>query len=126
MDGEVTVEPTEELIPHGDMVSFFTKGKNRSHFAALLVEHLIDEDTRAKSNVCGWKKEQLDSTIIESVCIPFETQFLNASCFRWVKVKSFEYHPSEGNFKGEWQKCVEAINSKNRSIKRKQSYRAEL
>ena len=76
VNGEVTVVPMEELIPHSEMVSFFTKGRNRSHFAALLVEHLINEETRVKSNVRGWKKEQLDPTIIESVCIPFETQFM--------------------------------------------------
>lgn len=60
MNGEI-----KELIPHSDMVPFFTKAKNRPHFAALLVEHLIDEETRLKSNVRGRGKEKLDATIIE-------------------------------------------------------------
>ena len=41
------------------MVPFFTKSKNKSHFAALLVEQFFDEDTRVRSNVHGKGKEKL-------------------------------------------------------------------
>lgn len=55
-----------ELIPHADLVKIFTKGKNRPHFAALLVAKLFDEETRLKSNVRGkGKKQKLDPTIIQ-------------------------------------------------------------
>ena len=60
------ITSTEDLIPHSEMVRFFTKGKNRPHFAALLVAHLIDEGTRLKSNVRGkGGKEKLDPKIIQ-------------------------------------------------------------
>ena len=45
------------------------------------------------------------------------------STFRWVKKKCFQYHPSsEANMKADWEKCIQSIDGKNRSIKRKQSY----
>ena len=57
---------TSEIVP------IFTKAlKNRSNFAVLIVADLIDvvdlidEPTRAQSNVHGWKKEALDPSIIE-------------------------------------------------------------
>ena len=51
---------TSEIVP------IFTKVlKNRSNFAVLIVADLIDEPTRARSNVHGWKKEALDPSIIE-------------------------------------------------------------
>ena len=41
---------------------------------------------------------------------------------RWVKAKRFQYHPTEGgNVKSDWEKCIQAIDTKNRSIKRKQA-----
>ena len=65
---EVSIETSDtELISHSEMVPIFTKSKNRPHFAALLVEQLIDESTRVRSNVRGRGKEQLDPTIIAYV-----------------------------------------------------------
>ena len=61
---EVNVN-SNELISPSDMVNYFTKAKNRHHFAAILVAQLIDEDTRMRSNVRGRGKEKLDPTIIE-------------------------------------------------------------
>ena len=58
---------SDELISHSDMVPFFTKARNRPHFAALLVKELIDEDTRVKSNVQAGGKEKLDPAVIEYV-----------------------------------------------------------
>ena len=43
--------------------------------------------------------------------------------FRWVEKKNFEYHPSEGNTKEEWEKCVRSIDGKNMGVKRKQCYK---
>ena len=51
---EVSIVTSDnELISHSDMVPIVTKSKNRSHFAALLVEQLFDESTRVRSNVHG-------------------------------------------------------------------------
>ena len=61
---EVNVS-SNELMSHTDIVKYFTKGKTRHHFAALLVAELIDEEMRLKSNVRGRGKEKLDPTIIE-------------------------------------------------------------
>jgi len=44
---------------------------------------------------------------------------------RWIKNKTFTYHPTEGNAKAEWDKCIKAIDTKNRAVKRKQSYQSE-
>jgi len=64
VNAEVHIE-SNDLISHSVVINIFTKAKNRSHFAALLVEKLFDEETRLKSNVRGRGKEQLDPTIIE-------------------------------------------------------------
>ena len=62
---ELTVENNDAMmLQQTDFVNTFTKGKNRGHFAALLIEKLIDEETRMKSNVRGRRKEKLDPTII--------------------------------------------------------------
>ena len=66
MGAEVSVSD-DDLISHSNLVPFFTKAKSRQHFAALLVENLIDEETQVRSNVHGKGKEQLDPTIIEYV-----------------------------------------------------------
>ena len=55
---EFTVENDHALMLQ--QTNTFTKGKNTGHFAALLVEKLIDEETRMKSNVRGRRKEKLD------------------------------------------------------------------
>ena len=47
---------TTELMSHSKILSYFTKGRNRAHFTSLLVERLIDERTRIKSNVRGKKR----------------------------------------------------------------------
>ena len=39
---------------------------------------------------------------------------------------SFEYHPSEGNVREEWEKCIKSIDRKNRGVKRKLSYKEKL
>ena len=59
----------DTIMPQSDLVNAFTEGKNRGHFAALLVEKLLDKDTRVRSNIRGKGKEKLDSTIIEYVQI---------------------------------------------------------
>ena len=48
-----------ELMPHSNVVKFFTKAKNRNQFAAFLVANLIDEETRVRSNVNGHKRRCL-------------------------------------------------------------------
>ena len=69
-DVEVSTEGSDDtMMPQSDLVNAFTKGKNRGHFAALLVEKLFDEDTRVRSNIRGKGKEKLDPTIIEYVQI---------------------------------------------------------
>lgn len=73
IDQEITVD-TDELMSHSDLVSLFTKARNRPHFAALIVEQLFDEETRAISNVRGRKKEKLDERKIEYVPV------VNSSC----------------------------------------------
>ena len=62
-----------EYMSHSELVSFFTKAKNRPHFAALLVGQLVDEETRVKSNVRGRGKEKLDPTIMAYVKAPLCT-----------------------------------------------------
>ena len=44
------------LQSHSEILPYFTKGRNRAHFTSLLVERLIDERTRIKSNVRGKKR----------------------------------------------------------------------
>ena len=88
VNSEVTVSTGDlELIPHSEMVRFFTKGKNRPHFAAFLVAHLFDEETRLKSNVRGKgkDKEKLDNTV-KCELLLFGTWFiLGMLLCRWVK-----------------------------------------
>ena len=65
-DDDDDVIVSTELMSQSKILPYFTKAKNRSHFAALLVEKLIDEKSRIKSNVHGKsKKEQLDPVIIQ-------------------------------------------------------------
>ena len=66
---EVNVETSNavEYLSHSEILSIFTKSKNRGNFAALLVEQLVDEGTRIKSNVRGKCKEMLDPTILAYV-----------------------------------------------------------
>ena len=45
---------------------------------------------------------------------------------RWVKDKAFGYYPSEGNQEDEWNKCIRAIDTKNRGVKRKQYYKENI
>ena len=50
----------DDLMSQIDVVKFFTKGKTRHHFAALLVAELIDDETiQLKSNVRGRGKKNL-------------------------------------------------------------------
>ena len=65
---EVSVETDgDELLSLSEMVPLFTKARNRGHLAAMLVEKLVDEETRVKSNVHGRGKEKLDPAIIAYV-----------------------------------------------------------
>ena len=61
------------MLQQTNFVNTFTKGKNRSHFAASLVEKLIDEETRVKSNIRGRGKEKLDPTITAYVRVSLIT-----------------------------------------------------
>lgn len=77
---EVNVETSDNnLISHSEIVSIFTKAKNRPHFASLLVKRLIDEDTRVRSNVRGRGKEKLDPTIIGYMKAPMCTLLYSLS-----------------------------------------------
>ena len=106
------------------MVDHFTKAKNRHHFATILVAELIDEETRMQSNVRGRGKEKLDPTIIEYVLKPL---VINALYFRWVKTKCFQYYATaEANKQEEWEKCIRAIDGKNRAIKRRVGKKSQL
>lgn len=54
---EVSTDGSDDtMMPQGDLVNAFTKERNRSHFAAILVEKLFDEDTRVRSNIHGKRK----------------------------------------------------------------------
>lgn len=64
--------PTSGLVPQDDLVSMYTKSKNRGNLAALLVAYLFDKETRMKSNVCGRGKEKFDPEIMKYVRHPFE------------------------------------------------------
>lgn len=77
------------------------KHKTRRSLAAALTDVLFDPETRQKSNVRGRGKDQLNPTKIE-----------------YVKSKCFELHPSTGNMKEEWEKCIISIDERARSIKR--------
>ena len=96
---EVTI--TEELLPQEVLISLFRKSKNRGNFAAILTANLFDEDTRMNSNVWGRGKEKLDPEIM-----------------KFVKAQCFIYYPTQGNPVEEWEKCVQSIDVKSRSIKR--------
>lgn len=50
---------TSRLLPHEDVVSLFTKSKNRGNLAALLVARLFDKETRSKLNVRGQGKPKI-------------------------------------------------------------------
>ena len=79
---------------------------SRKNFATKLVCQLFDEDTRKKSNVAG----------------KLGKAKLNAVVMDYIKSLTFQYYPLEGNEKEEkaWQACVIAIDSKSRSLNRKQ------
>jgi len=64
VDAEVDIS-IDESIPQSELVSLFTKSKNRGNFAATLVAHLFDKETRLKSNVRGRGKEKLDPEIMK-------------------------------------------------------------
>ena len=64
--------PTNGLVPQEDLVSMYTKSKNRGNLATLLVAYLFDKETRMKSNVCGRGKEKFDPEIMKYVRHPFE------------------------------------------------------
>ena len=110
----------DALLPISEIVPLYTKAKTRPQFAELLVEKLIDEETRVKSNVRGRGKEMLDPTVIQ-YAIP---RLLFIFYIRWVKKTCFQYHTTKGNMKDEWEKCIQSIDGKNRAIKWKQSYKA--
>ena len=78
--------------------------RTRRTLAAALVDALVDEETRLKSNVIGRGKDQLDEKII-----------------KYVKRKCFKMHPSdkESDMKKDWADCITSIDSKARNCKRK-------
>ena len=79
---------------------------SRKNFATRLVCQLFDEDTRKKSNVAG----------------KLGKAKLNAVVMDYIKSLTFQHYPLEDNEKEEkaWQACVVAIDSKSRSLNRKQ------
>ena len=101
--GSQTLLYTKEMLSVSEITLIYIKSKNRSNFAALLVERLFDAPTRLKSNVTGRGKERLDPQIMQ-----------------YVKAKGFAFYecnPSEIN--GEWKKCIKSIDDKSRGLKRK-------
>ena len=101
--GSQTLPYTKELLSVSEIMPIYIKSKNRSNFAALLVERLFDAPTRLKSNVTGRGKEHLDPQIM---------QYIKAKAFAF-----YECNPSE--IKGEWKKCIKSIDDKSRGLKRK-------
>ena len=61
--GSQTLPYTKEMLSVSEITPIYIKSKNRSNFAALLVERLFDAPTRLKSNVTGRGKERLDQSI---------------------------------------------------------------
>ena len=80
------------------------KHKTRRSLAAMLVNELVDTETRIRSNVRGRGKDQLDVKVIE-----------------FVKKKCFELFPSDkdSDIKKDWDDCIIAIDDKGRELKRK-------
>ena len=78
----------------------------KKNFATRLVCRLFNEDTRKNSNVDG----------------KLGKATLNAVVMDYIKSLTFQHCPLEDNEKEEkaWQACVVAINSKLRSLNRKQ------
>ena len=101
--GSQTLPYTKEMLSVSEITPIYIKSKNRSNFAALLVERLFDAPTRLKSNVTGRGKERLDPQIM---------QYVKAKVFSF-----YECNPSEIN--GEWKKCIKSIDDKSRGLKRK-------
>ena len=101
--GSQTLPYTKEMLSVSEITPIYIKSKNRSNFAALLVERLFDAPTRLKSNVTGRGKERLDPQIM---------QYVKAKAFSF-----YECNPSEIN--GEWKKCIKSIDDKSRGLKRK-------
>ena len=101
--GSQTLPYTKEMLSVSEITPIYIKSKNRSNFAALLVERLFDAPTRLKSNVTGRGKERLDPQIM---------QYVKAKAFSF-----YECNPSEIN--GEWNKCIKSIDDKSRGLKRK-------
>ena len=94
-----------ELLSLAEITPIFTKSRNRSNFAALLVKRLFDMPTRMRSNVSGRGKEKLDPEIIA-----------------YIKAKAFEYYKCNASeVKNQWAKCVTAIDDKSRALKRLKS-----
>lgn len=88
-DLEVSTEGSDgTMMLQNDFVNAFTKRRYQSHFAAILMEKLFDEDTRVRSIVCGKGKEKLDPTIIRFFI------YITFYVLKWVKQKTFQYHPS--------------------------------
>ena len=94
-----------ELLSLAEITPIFTKSRNRSNFAALLVKRLFDVPTRMRSNVSGRGKEKLDLEIIA-----------------YIKANAFEYYECNASeVKNQWAKCVTGIDDKSRALKRLKS-----
>ena len=101
--GSQTLPYTKEMLSVSEITPIYIKSKNRSNFAALLVERLFDALTRLKSNVTGRGKERLDPQIMQ-----------------YVKAKAFSFYEcNSSEINGEWKKCIKSIDDKSRGLKRK-------
>ena len=90
------------LIPQDKLTQFFVRSCSRRNMATKLVAHLIDEETRKKSNVAGKKgKQKLDPNVIE-----------------FVKEQCFYYWPLTGqeNEEDSWKLCKVSIDENSRSL----------
>ena len=99
----VSVEGADDILPTPILTQIFTKSCSRRNFAVRMIRHLIDKETRKRSNVNGRGKEQLDPQIV-----------------KFAKAQCFEYFPCASSaIKEEWSKCVISINESCRRLMNK-------
>ena len=107
VDVQTSQSCSGDLLTPAEITPIFVKSRNRRNFAALLSERLFDVSTRMKSNVRGWRKEQLDPEIIK---------YIKAKCFEYFQLNN------PGEEKEAWSACIKAIDDKSRSIKKQKMF----
>lgn len=98
-------EADSELIPSSELTPIFIKSCSRRNFATRIIRHLVDYDTRKRSNVHGRGKEQLDPQVV-----------------KYAKIKCFEYFPCPASsIKEEWSMCIIAIDDSCRWLNKQKT-----